>query len=1330
MFFQHPGKTLPKPASGESIEGDFFEEQVMTDESKGRRSTSAPDSSRDEMVRKRTFQRAKGIDINSFMVDMEEEEPAQPAAAESVVEDIAVGEISPLFTSGDEESSGAGAVQSDGTVEKPPEMDSVTDLAVHGEKRLSLGLLVAMVFIWSAIGALVGTVLPELLSGAGLLFMGILGLYLGERWIPNPNMRLLGVTWVIISMKLFYGLALDAWHWGWFDASPFGASETLGISLIGVVSMNVFIAQRHNEDAIAAQATLILLLVGSAAGALYGEVGIAGMIAIGTLLMHGLAIYRGSGNLASLGIASSYLWVGVHALSNNWELFGLELVSFDDDLLLFLLMAFVTATNATIAARFVRAENWFSKAFEGMGLGNPSLWAVSVGLGMIGALLAIAAHRLETGYALAQLMLLIGAFSGSYLVVRGVHFRDIAPFLIVPMPFLLAGLSVYSSGLLPATLPLGLDGYSVYAALTSLFTALALLRNQTAVSDHVIWLGGLAVVGLLTLLIPAGELDNGARTLIVTQAFIWLGLSGLAVVRSSPSIAGTAVIGPWVWLLFFATDVDSRLISVDLLPIVIDEFDLFLWMSVLVVQQIWVNIRHGEVGLNLASRLVGFSEIGARLRDSGFAKLWNLSFLLTLVVTWAVTRPGALPIYGLLGVLGGLLIGHSLMVYFERHRGKPQSLMGVWGVFALLFSWNYGQSAIWALSLVSSSAIMLKASERSRERGATEFDLENMEALPGKLLTMMMGFLTVFFIMIALNPLTTVALTGSEYLFDQETNLLVLMLVGLVSLVLYLVRAATLEKLLPPAVTAIGLIISMALAGQSIAVESVVLASLVAFVLSGAYLAIQGEFRSGIRALAKKENRVQRLQEKQDRIQAFLESSGMENTDVVELGKQYEDGETAATPKSNLRLIDSELLNLVEKQRKRQKRAGSTGKMDLYVGDIHHQPTIVLLFLSTTILATTYLSFTTGATLLALLFSVLISVLFVGLSRLRANQIGLRLPDIMGIEAPISLAMLGLVLVHVAGRASNSVVELEDATHLLVFFGGLVVLAGLGLLGRNDLGYRIPNALEGVVYLAALDRALCVVVGGEVPIPFNLDPFFSDYSLMTWTVPFLMIEAFLIAGVFGFDWVENKRIQHNMDDHRGAGGRSAWILFIALISFGPAAFVALVVGARRGVWWAQPAVVLAAWLLVPMAYLATSAWLSELVAIPSLSILATAQGFVTIVFVAWAVEKRHGLWLPSALWAMHILLIGSSFGYGNLLIPVLLLLASSTVSWVSGILTLRKSWRIIGALDLVLAWIVASVVIIQGTAVAVLLAILVASAILLGLVTFLTQTYEGEMANE
>ena len=39
--------------------------------------------------------------------------------------------------------------------------------------------------------------------------MAIFGLICGENWIPKKNMRLLGVTWVIISMKLLYGLALD-----------------------------------------------------------------------------------------------------------------------------------------------------------------------------------------------------------------------------------------------------------------------------------------------------------------------------------------------------------------------------------------------------------------------------------------------------------------------------------------------------------------------------------------------------------------------------------------------------------------------------------------------------------------------------------------------------------------------------------------------------------------------------------------------------------------------------------------------------------------------------------------------------------------------------------------------------------------------------------------------------------------------------------------------------------------------------------------------------------------------------------------------------------------
>ena len=71
------------------------------------------------------------------------------------------------------------------------------------------------------------------------------------------------------------------------------------------------------------------------------------------------------------GCAVSYPWVGVHAISDNWNFFGLEILPFEDELLLFLLMVCVTATNSTMAAMFVNKDNWFSDAFKSLGLGKP-----------------------------------------------------------------------------------------------------------------------------------------------------------------------------------------------------------------------------------------------------------------------------------------------------------------------------------------------------------------------------------------------------------------------------------------------------------------------------------------------------------------------------------------------------------------------------------------------------------------------------------------------------------------------------------------------------------------------------------------------------------------------------------------------------------------------------------------------------------------------------------------------------------------------------------------------------------------------------------------------
>lgn len=1285
---------------------------------------------RDEMIRKKNFSRARGLDISSFMINDEksEQESESVDLEEEVVKDIdkAMGEVAELFSRGGDEHKMAGAVQKDGTVIKPPENDSVTDMSIHGEKRLGFGLLIAMVFIWSAIGTIVGTVLAPVVSAIGLILMVVIGLLLGEKWIPNPNMRILGVTWVIISMKLFYGLAIDMWRWDWLANLPIEEGQALGIFLLSAVGLNIFLAQRHDEDAIAAQATLILLIIGSATGALYGELGIAVMIVAGTILLHGLALLRNSGNLASLGIAVSYLWIGAHAISNNWNLFGLEIIPFEDDLILFLLMVCITAANATMAAKFVDADNWFSAAFKSLGLGKPGLWSVSVGLGMIGALLAIAANRLETGYALAQLVLLLTAFSASYLVVRGVPWTKLAPWVLVPAPFLLAALSLMVSGAFDAELErFSLQPYSLYAAMTALFTASALLRHQTAVSDHVLWAGGLVIVTLLTLLIPADDQSTGSRTLLISQGVVWIGLSYLAVQRNSPSIAGTAVIAPWIWLLFFATDAENRLISADFIPVAIAEYDLAMWMGLLLVQQVWVNIEHGETGLNIASRLAGLSEFNARLRDSAVLQLWNLSFLLTLFVTWAITRPGALPAYGLYGILCALLAGHVAMVYLGKHKGKPRSLMTVWGISAVALSWTYGQAAIWALTLVAACAVLLHVSDRMKASGANEFELKKAEALPGQLLTLMMGLLSGFFVIIALDPLNMTVLTGSENLLSDDFNLIILTVITLAAIALYLVRASTLEKLLPPALSAVGLMVVMILAGQVQDSGIVVLLTIAAFIVSGAYLALQGEFRSGMRALARKEERLARIEEKRQRMADFIsQNSETESQESI-------DSEVGAAKKeSNLQMVDVELLDLAEKQRKRAKRAGSIGQYDLEVGDIHHRPVIVISFLVTVILASMFLSFTTGNGFTILAFCVMISILFITLARLRANQIGLRLPDVMGIELPIAISMVGLVLVHITGRISNSVIELDDAKHLAVIAVGLTILSGVGLLGRSDLGLRIPNALEGIVYLLAFDRIMCVIIGGEVPLPFQFDPF--DGALVDWIIPLIFIEVLILGFLFGFDWVEGERIKRGLADHRGSGGRSAWLIFASMVSFGPAAILALLFGIRRGWSWQQPAVVMIAWIMLPLPIHGTLFWANNYLALPvfGMNITAAILGVVSIMFVVWSIVESKGIWLASALWSVHILLLSAGIGWGDLAILSVFVMICSTTAWVSGIITLRKSWRVFGAADLVIAWIIAFVMLSQGGSVESILTVLVASAGLLGLVTYLTQTYEAEMEKE
>ena len=174
--------------------------------------------------------------------------------------DDAIGNIFDPFVQDKE----LGGIERDGTVKTAPESDIVTEIATEGERGINWILMGSMILVYSAIGFQIGFVFEPLVATVSLLLLSSIGFLLGERWSKDERLRILGVTWVIISMKVLYGLSIELQRWGIIGV------EGLGALLLITVGLNILLSYRYNHDAIAAQSTLVLLAVGSTAGSLYG----------------------------------------------------------------------------------------------------------------------------------------------------------------------------------------------------------------------------------------------------------------------------------------------------------------------------------------------------------------------------------------------------------------------------------------------------------------------------------------------------------------------------------------------------------------------------------------------------------------------------------------------------------------------------------------------------------------------------------------------------------------------------------------------------------------------------------------------------------------------------------------------------------------------------------------------------------------------------------------------------------------------------------------------------------------------------------------------------
>ncbi|PXF23838.1 MAG: hypothetical protein CXX72_00585, partial [Methanobacteriota archaeon] len=396
--------------------------------------------------------------------------------------------------------------------------------------------------------------------------------------------------------------------------------------------------------------------------------------------------------------------------------------------------------------------------------------------------------------------------------------------------------------------------------------------------------------------------------------------------------------------------------------------------------------------------------------------------------------------------------------------------------------------------------------------------------------------------------------------------------------------------------------------------------------------------------------------------------------------------------------------------------------------DIHHRPVVVMTFIVGVLLFAAWNAYAAGAAASGILaLASVICLLLIFISRWRASSNELTLPDVMGMETPFALTMVGLSIVHFVGRqapGSRMVVQLD----LMVLIAVLVLLAGISLIGRRDLAMRIPSALEWIVYCLLGSRIGGAILAGSMPMPLLTNPFAFD-SEITWTGAWLLLEGVLFGIVVLWDWIEGMRSSRGLPDARGAAGRGGWVVMITLLSFGPAALLAIGLGLRRAFQWSQPAAAALDVLAIAGAWLALAIWLVPISTLPWALI---GLGLLMLAATAVTIPMRAQRWTAAWSWNAHGLLLFGLLLLFKWVTPFMsvALLALSLTIWVAGILQLRRSLRIWGAADLVLA-IVAGLLSIQTVVDPIgLLLMLIALGIVLGIVAWLGQRYEGQLAED
>jgi len=1094
----------------------------------------------------------------------------------------------------------------------------------QSERKISWAMMSMMVVVYSAMSLLIGLVLDPLVAIPLLFLLASFGLFLGERWIGKSELNLLGVTWVIISMKILYGTALELNRWEMGALLPLGLSE-VGIALCILVIFNVLLAYRHNSDAIAAQATLVLLAIGSTAGSVAGEDGVIVMILVAVLLLHGLAVHRSSGNLASLGIAASNLWVGMHAITDGFEIGSLTVVSLDHPLKLFMAMVVINGTNAMVATRFSSSRNWFSSALEHSGIAKPGLWGISVMLSMVGALMVVGSVRENLAFASAIILLLAISYFSSYLVVRGSSKRSVWMMSSISLSMLIATLLGIENGVFASSV----DPYWAFSAGSAVALVGMLVVHQGKVSNTVLWTGSIGISVLLLVLIPLdGSIEYGLAWVLLIFGTMHSAGGWLAIKRGSASLAGVAALTPWIWppVLVVIDEMGVTFSSARELGGAADGTleiggGIFVaYLAISLILSVFVCSRFGDSSLNISSGIIGTSEISASIKQSGTLDLWNLALWIPVSSTALLLLSGQITSLEAPLILMVISIGHA---WFSSIDIRPDSSMSIpifIGLGGVLLQWIGADASV--LILVIAAGVLVPLALSSWETGK---DWIGLCVQSGPVLLLMPG-----------------ASLGSyeasvEWIPDPIICALV---VGTATAAVGMFRTGVQNSILPVAtvimVHSSMLCVLTVLDGRA---EGIAVAAGV-FGVSSIWFVTRGEILRELKAIAERDRRREEV--------LSMKSSTSEqdvHRPVVEV----------------------------------HKNAGASGQS--YIDEVRHFPMIAIGVIGIVCVSLILASFILGPRPILVLSAGSFLVIIVALEGARIRRIGVDMANTLGSDATHAVAVIGIGCAIVFGHTNPSS-SVKDLTDLGVAIP-VILLLGIATFanGRKGLLER-RSVIDWIVYPLAAIRVAGFIIIGSLPAPLSVDPL--EGGLLEWIYPFMLLEFVLILAITLDVLVDVKSKERSSDVGVRSGFREVIFAFsVILLSWGPAGILAVMRGLYSSVKDRRTREACAIALLLPVSIVSLEPSLSFISSVASSMIIGELLVFMLILFAGMFVDIER--WVSPSVQNAHILLLIVSLTILRLEVGVILLILVSSVVWSYGILRLRRGLRVLGLVDLAIA---------------------------------------------